>query len=108
MHRGNGDGSRKTFEQAQHTGRPFNAEEDNFPGSSGLLFEQAMAQTRMAVCLSDPHQPDQPIVFANRAFRRLTGYEEEEILGRNCRFLQGAKTDRDAVARVREAIGTGR
>ena len=79
-------------------------QEDRFSDSSGVLFEQAMAQTRMAVCLSDPHQPDQPIVFANRAFRRLTGYEEEEILGRNCRFLQGAKTDRDAVARVREAI----
>ena len=58
MHRGNGDGSRKTFEQAQHTGRPFNAEEDNFPGSSGLLFEQAMAQTRMAVCLTDPRLED--------------------------------------------------
>ena len=79
-------------------------QEDRFSDSSGVLFEQAMAQTRMAVCLSDPHQPDQPIVFANRAFRRLTGYDEEEILGRNCRFLQGPKTDKDAVARVREAI----
>ena len=48
-------------------------QEDRFSDSSGVLFEQAMAQTRMAVCLSDPHQPDQPIVFANRAFRRLTG-----------------------------------
>ena len=79
-------------------------QEDRFSDTSGVLFEQAMAQTRMAVCLSDPNQPDLPIVFANRAFRRLTGYEEEEILGRNCRFLQGAKTDPKAVARVREAI----
>ncbi len=45
-----------------------------------------------------------PIVFANRAFRRLTGYSEEEIVGRNCRFLQGPKTDPDAVARIRDAI----
>ena len=79
-------------------------DEDRFSDTSGVLFEQAMAQTRMAVCLSDPNQPDLPIVFANRAFRRLTGYDEDEILGRNCRFLQGPKTDRNAVARVREAI----
>lgn len=79
-------------------------QEDRFSDTSGVLFEQAMAQTRMAVCLSDPSQPDMPIVFANRAFRRLTGYDEEEILGRNCRFLQGPKTDKQAVGRVREAI----
>ena len=79
-------------------------QEDRFSDTSGVLFEQAMAQTRMAVCLSDPSQPDMPIVFANRAFRRLTGYDEEEILGRNCRFLQGPKTDSESVARVRKAI----
>ena len=79
-------------------------DEDRFSDSSGVLFEQAMAQTRMAVCLSAPNQPDQPIVFANRAFRRLTGYDEAEILGRNCRFLQGPKTNKHAVAKVREAI----
>ncbi|MEQ8410196.1 MAG: PAS domain-containing protein [Erythrobacter sp.] len=77
---------------------------DRFSGASGVLFEQAMAQTRMAICLSDPHTPDHPIVFANRAFRQLTGYSEEEIVGRNCRFLQGPKTDPEPVARIREAI----
>ncbi len=79
---------------------------DRFGGSSGLLFEQAMAQTRMAVCLTDPHLPDQPIIFCNEAFERLTGYEMSEIVGRNCRFLQGAKTDTKQVARIREAIVT--
>jgi PAS domain S-box-containing protein len=68
------------------------------------LFEQAMAQTRMAICLCDPNQADLPIVFANRAFRRLTGYSEDDILGRNCRFLQGPKTDPEPIARIREAI----
>ncbi len=63
-----------------------------------------MAQTRMAVTLCDPNQPDMPIVFANRAFRRLTGYSEEEVVGRNCRFLQGPKTDPEPVARIREAL----
>lgn len=78
--------------------------EDEFGGASGVLFEQAMAQTRMAVCLTDPRQPDMPIVFANRAFRTLTGYDEDEIVGHNCRFLQGPDTDPATVARIQEAI----
>ncbi len=79
-------------------------ESDRFSGASGVLFEQAMAQTRMAICLCDPNAEDQPIVFANRAFRDLTGYEEDEIVGRNCRFLQGPRTAAEPVARLRKAI----
>jgi PAS domain S-box-containing protein len=78
--------------------------ENQFSAASGVLFEQAMAQTRMAICLSDPRQPDCPIIFANRAFRTLTGYDQEDILGQNCRFLQGPKTSRAAVARIRDAL----
>lgn len=79
-------------------------EDGQFEGRSGVLFEQAMAQTRMAVCLCDPDEPDHPIVFANRAFRELTGYSEDEVVGQNCRFLQGPETDPDAIAKMREAI----
>lgn len=78
--------------------------EDSFAGASGVLFEQAMAQTRMAICLCDPGRPGLPIIFANRAFRDLTGYEEDEIIGRNCRFLQGPETDPEAVATIRKAL----
>ncbi len=81
-----------------------NHPDDAFIGASGVLFEQAMAQTRMAVCLCDPHAPDAPIVFVNRAFRWLTGYDEQEIIGRNCRFLQGPGTDPAAVGRIRQAL----
>ena len=77
---------------------------DHFSGASGVLFEQAMAQTRMAVCLCDPKKPDMPIVFANRAFRALTGYDESEIVGHNCRFLQGPKTDQREVEKIRVAL----
>lgn len=79
---------------------------DEFSGASGMLFEQAMAQTRMAVCLTDPNQPDDPIVFCNQAFERLTGYQRDEIIGRNCRFLQGARTDQTQVDRIRHALKT--
>ena len=44
--------------------------------------------------ITDPRLPDNPIVFVNDAFLRMTGYERGEIMGRNCRFLQGADTDR--------------
>lgn len=63
-----------------------------------------MAQTRMSVCLTDPYQDDNPIVFCNEAFERLTGYTEKEILGRNCRFLQGPDTDPGQVAKITQAI----
>ena len=77
---------------------------DRFSGASGVLFEQAMAQTRMAICLTDPTQEDDPIVFANRAFRELTGYDEDEIMGHNCRFLQGPETDPKTVSKIRAAL----
>ena len=71
---------------------------------TGLLFDQAMAQTRMAVCMTDPHLPDNPIVFVNKAFLNLTGYGMADVLGRNCRFLQGAGTDPEQVQFLRDAI----
>lgn len=81
-----------------------NHPEDQFEGASGVLFEQAMAQTRMAICLCDPKRDDVPIVFANRAFRELTGYSEDEVVGRNCRFLQGPDTRPEVIAKLRSAI----
>ena len=71
---------------------------------SKLLFEQAMAQTRMAICLTNPNVEDDPIIFANRAFLELTGYEEDEVIGRNCRFLQGPDTDRAQISRLRNSL----
>lgn len=57
--------------------------------------------------LSDPRLPDNPIVFASPGFYELTGYAREQVLGRNCRFLQGAGTDRKAVEVIRTAVASG-
>lgn len=70
----------------------------------GNVFFAAIEMTRMPMILTDPHQPDNPIVFANKAFLDLTLYEEAEVLGRNCRFLQGAQTDREMVGQMRDAV----
>ena len=67
-------------------------------------FAAALRATRMPMVIADPNLPDIPIVFVNAAFERATGYSRDEILGRNCRFLQGPKTDPAAVARIRDAI----
>lgn len=68
-------------------------------------FAAAVRATRMPMVITDPNQPDNPIVFVNGAFLKLTGFTKSEILGRNCRFLQGPASSQDDVARLREAIG---
>lgn len=70
----------------------------------GTVFFAALQMTRMPMIITDPRQEDNPIVFANKAFLDLTGYEESEIVGRNCRFLQGTDTDREAVRALRSAV----
>nr|AML77011.1 putative LOV domain-containing protein [Calycanthus floridus] len=54
--------------------------------------------------ITDPRLPDNPIIFASDSFLELTEYSREEILGRNCRFLQGPETDPATVRKIREAI----
>lgn len=56
------------------------------------------------VTLSDPDQPDSPIVYANTRFEEMTGYRQEEILGRNCRFLQGEDRDQPPLEEIRAAL----
>lgn len=58
----------------------------------------------MPMVVTDATQPDNPIVLANQAFLELSGYNASEVLGRNCRFLQGPLTDPEAVAELRAAI----
>ena len=72
------------------------------------LMLQAVAVASNGFVITDARQPDNPLVYANAAFLRLTGYTEEEVLGRNCRFLQGRDTDRNQMQPIRRRILAGR
>jgi PAS domain S-box-containing protein len=70
-------------------------------------FAAAFRTTRTAMIIADARQSDHPIVFVNDAFLALTGYDRDEVIGRNCRFLQGQDTDPVQVDRLRRAIANG-
>lgn len=84
------------------------AAEIDHKGPSTDPFASAVRATRMPMLISDPHAVDNPIIFVNDAFCNLTGYTREEILGQNCRFLQGAETDQAEVGKLRDAISQRR
>ena len=65
---------------------------------------QALRQHEYNFVLSDPRLPDHPIVYASEGFLKMSGYEQSEVLGRNCRFLQGPETDRRTVGEIRDAV----
>ncbi|UXZ53666.1 EAL domain-containing protein [Halomonas sp. 7T] len=68
------------------------------------ILERSVEASVNGVLIADASQPDTPIVYANKAFARMTGYSQEEVIGRNCRFLQGPDSDPDVVAQLRRGI----
>ena len=72
------------------------------------LASVALERTRMPIVISDARQADNPIVMANQAFLDLTGYPDSDVIGRNCRFLQGPETSPEAIAKLRAAVSEGR
>lgn len=69
-----------------------------------ISFEKLLGEIAEGIAVSDPRQPDNPLVYVNPAFCQLTGYSEEEVLGRNCRFLQGEESNQSELDRLRAAI----
>jgi PAS domain S-box-containing protein len=67
---------------------------------AGIAFER----TRMPMVITDARHPDHPIVLANKAFLDLTGYTAAEVLGRNCRFMQGQDSSAAAIAEIRDGL----
>lgn len=70
--------------------------------------EQLVAASPLAAVVTNPRQPDNPIEAVNSAFCKLTGYPQDEIIGRNCRFLAGEETEPWVTAELREAIANRR
>ncbi|WP_392435949.1 EAL domain-containing protein [Chlorogloeopsis fritschii PCC 9212] len=68
------------------------------------LMERALAASSNGIILTDVNQPDNPIIYVNPAFEKMTGYCAGEVIGRNCRFLQGNERDQAVVEELRIAI----
>jgi len=68
------------------------------------LLDRAVTASTNSIVITDPNQPDDPLVYVNPAFERTTGYPAEEALGRNCRFLQSEDHDQPALEELRIAI----
>ncbi len=87
----------------------------SYPAASALslppdvrpIVWRAMEQTVNGVVVSDATQPNNPLVYVNTGFTRMTGYPAQEVLGRNCGFLQLGDRDQPGVHRLREAIARG-
>ena len=71
------------------------------------LLRSALAATTSGVTIADMRLPDQPLIYVNDAFESLAGLSRDDVLGRNCRFLQSPDADPAAVARIRAAIDRG-
>jgi PAS domain S-box-containing protein len=72
------------------------------------LSNQAIAASINGIVISDAREPDMPIIYVNPAFERLTGYTAAEVIGRNCRFLQGNNREQPALDELRSALREGR
>ncbi len=69
--------------------------------------DRALAASHEGILTTDPNDPDNPIIYANPAVERITGYSVEEAIGKNCRFLQGEDRDQPALEELRAAITEG-
>jgi PAS domain S-box-containing protein len=68
------------------------------------LFKQALDAASCGITIADAQAPDLPLIYVNEEFEKLTGYTQSECLGKNCRFLQGPRTEKAAVAKIRKAL----
>lgn len=76
---------------------------ENIPDITDYVID-ILDQAKNGVTISDPNQPDNPLVFVNEAFSELFGYTPDDVLGKNCRFLQGDDRNQPALDEIRQAI----
>ncbi len=77
-------------------------------GREIYLQDRAIAASANGIVISDPNQPDNPIIYASSGFERMTGYSLTEIIGQNCRFLQKDDQDQEGLCELRAAIAEAR
>nr|AML78592.1 putative LOV domain-containing protein [Canella winterana] len=104
--RGGGDPGERSFESFRSSEDGNSRAEDTFPRVSQEL-KDALSTLQQTFVVSDATKPDYPIMFASAGFFSMTGYSPKEVIGRNCRFLQGPDTDPLELEKIREAIRTG-
>jgi len=110
IHRG-ADGATITFDRSV-VGSQTDADETDGSLAEGsladasdrLVKDRALAAAPVGVTISDPDREDNPLVYVNEAYQEITGYEFDEVVGRNCRFLQGPESDEDTIAEMAAAI----
>ncbi len=79
-------------------------EEKTFPLDELILANRALGSSMNGIVITDPNLPDNPIIFCNPSFEKITGYKASEVLGRNCRFLQGGETSASTLEKIKIAI----
>ncbi|WP_305908327.1 PAS domain S-box protein [Methylomarinum sp. Ch1-1] len=72
------------------------------------LAQRALAASNSAISIVDARQADRPLIYVNPAFERITGYRQDEVLGKNCRLLQREDRDQPALVELRQALTEGR
>lgn len=77
------------------------------PQIASELLAKVVDQSVDGIIITDNSKPDNPTIYVNRGFENLTGYRAQEVIGKNCRFLQGKENDQPALEVIREAIKKG-
>jgi sigma-B regulation protein RsbU (phosphoserine phosphatase) len=72
-----------------------------------VMQDRALAVASEGITIADARHPDRPLIYVNEGFERLTGYRAADVLGRNCKFLQGRDADPSTIAEIRRALEAG-
>ncbi|XP_039689761.1 phototropin-1 isoform X1 [Medicago truncatula] len=107
--RSSGGGSRRDSNNSMRSSGESSDEGREFRGIPRVSedLRDALSAFQQTFVVSDATKPDYPIMYASAGFFNMTGYTSKEVIGRNCRFMQGADTDPNDVAKIRESLAAG-
>lgn len=101
-----GDRARHTHKGVESSCAPFLEDVKN-PRDKLIILERAISSARNGIVITDPNHLDNPITYVNPCFLEMTGYTRNEVIGHNCRFLQGDDRDQEGLHQLRAAIKNG-